>query len=216
MTIATRSALAVVVLAAGVTLASAQTTQDHDTHHPPDQKAQAQQPTPGPRGMGRGPGQAGMPMAPGGPQGMMMGGDMSQMMGMMQMMRMMQDGPMPMGMGPGGIRPLQHVEGQLAFWKAELKITDAQAPQWNAFADAFRSSATQFRQAITQLPNTTGAVAAPDLIERRVGLLTAELEAMKPVLATAKPLYAALSDDQKKTADELMAEHFMAMRGRGL
>ena len=141
---------------------------------------------------------------------------MSQMVGMMQMMRMMQDGPMPMGMGPAGMRPLLHVEGQLAYWKAELKITDEQAPQWNAFADAFRSSATQFRQATAQLPNTPEAVAAPDLIDRRVALLTAELDAMKPVLATVKPLYAALSDDQKKAADELMAEHFMAMRGRGL
>jgi hypothetical protein len=39
---------------------------------------------------------------------------------------------------------------------------------------------------------------------------------MQPVLAAAKPLYAALSVDQKKIADELMAEHFMAMRGGAL
>lgn len=206
-----RLALTAILLAGGVSIASAQTAQD--PHHPADQSTQ-QQPT---RPMGRGPAQRGpMPMQPGGGPNMMMGGDMSQMMGMMQMMRMMQDGPMPMGMGPAGMRPLQHVEGQLAFWKAELKITDAQAPQWTAFADAFRNSATQFRQAMTQVPNTTGTMPAPELMERRVNMLTAEVDAMKPVLAAAKTLYAALSDDQKKTADELMAEHFMAMRGRGL
>jgi hypothetical protein len=121
-----------------------------------------------------------------------------------------------MGMGPAGMRPLQHVEGQLAFWKAELKITDAQASQWNAFADALRSSATQFRQSIAQTPSSTGAVTAPELLERRVTRLAAELDAMKPVSAAVKTLYAVLSDDQKKMADELMAEHFMAMRGRGL
>ena len=213
MTTATRVALTAIVIAASVSIASAQTAQDHDTHHPADQGAQVQPQRP----MGRGPAQRGpMPMRPGGGPGMMMGADMSQMMGMMQMMRMMQDGPMPMGMGPAGMRPLRHVEGQLAYWEAELKVTDAQAPQWNAFADAFRSSATQFREAIEQLPNASGAVTAPELIERRVARLTAELDAMKPVSATVKELYAVLSDDQKKTADELMAEHFMAMRGRGL
>ncbi len=200
MNTAIRLTLTAVLLAGTVSIASAQTAQDHAAHHPAEQSTQ-QQP---PRQMG------------GGPQGMMMGGDMTQMMGMMQMMRMMQTGTMSMGMGPATMRPLRHVEGQLAFWKAELKITDEQAPLWNAFADAFRSSAAQFRQATTQVPNTAGAVPAPDLLERRVGMLTAELDAMKPVLAAAKPLYAALSDDQKKTADELMSEHFMAMRGRGL
>jgi hypothetical protein len=50
-------------------------------------------------------------------------------------------------------------------------------------------------------------------MERRMAMLSAQLDAMQPVLAAAKPLYAALSDDQKKIADELMAEHFMSMRG---
>ena len=39
-----------------------------------------------------------------------------------------------MGMG-------DHIEGRIAFLKAELKITDAQLPQWNTFADALRSDA---------------------------------------------------------------------------
>jgi hypothetical protein len=59
---------------------------------------------------------------------------MSMMMPMM-MGRMMEGGAMPtMGMA-------EHVEGRLAFIKAELKITDAQQPQWNAFADAVRERA---------------------------------------------------------------------------
>src|SRR5262245_45184860 len=43
-------------------------------------------------------------------------------------------------MGPM-MNPSQHVEGRLAFLKTELKITDAQAPQWNAYADALRANA---------------------------------------------------------------------------
>ena len=154
-------------------------------------------------------------MRPDGGPGMMMGGDMSEMMGMMQMMRMMQGGTMPMGMGPAG-RPLQHIEGQIAYYKAELKITDAQAPQWNAFADALRNSAKRLQEAVAKNMQPNEALTAPEQMERRIAMLSAQLDAMQPVLTVAKPLYAALSDDQKKIADELMAEHFLAMRGGAL
>ncbi len=46
-------------------------------------------------------------------------------------------------MGYGMMNPAQHIEGRLAFLKTELKITDAQAPQWNAYADALRANAKQ-------------------------------------------------------------------------
>ena len=193
MITATRLTLVAIALAATVSIASAQTPQDHEAHHPANQAAQPQRP------MVRGP-------------GMMMGGDMSEMMGMMQMTRMMQGGTMPMGMGPAG-RPLQHIEGQIAYYKAELKITDAQASQWNAFADALRGSAKRLQEAVAKSMQPNEALTAPEQMERRMAMLSAQLDAMQPVLAAAKPLYAALSVDQKKIADELMAEHFMSMRG---
>ena len=37
---------------------------------------------------------------------------------------------------------------------------------------------------------------------------------MKTFWTAAKPLYAVLADDQKKTADELMAEHLTLIRLR--
>jgi hypothetical protein len=40
----------------------------------------------------------------------------------------------------------QHIEGRLAFLKTELKITDAQAPQWNAYADALRANAKRMHE----------------------------------------------------------------------
>jgi hypothetical protein len=175
-TTTTRLVLAAIALAASVTLASAQTTQDHDAHHSADQGATQVQP-PGQRPMGRGPAQA-MPMKPNatpGGQGMMMGADMAQM----QMMAMMRDGMMPMGMGPAGARPFQHIEGQIAFYKAELKITDAQAPQWTAFADALRSNAARLQESIAQASEAKGVVAAPEQMERRIAILGAQLEMMK-------------------------------------
>ena len=37
-------------------------------------------------------------------------------------------------------------EGRIAFLKTELKITDAQISQWNAFADALRANARRMSE----------------------------------------------------------------------
>ena len=148
-----------------------------------------------------------------GGRGMMMGGDMAQMMTMMQMM---QGGMMPMGMGARGGDPFRHIEGQIAFYKAELKITDAQATQWNAFADALRANAGRLRQAMMKGNEAQGAVTAPEQIERRLAMLAELRDTAQAMLVAAKPLYTALSDEQKKVADELMAEHLVTVRARGM
>jgi LTXXQ motif family protein len=53
------------------------------------------------------------------------------------------EGGMPMMMSQGGMSIMaKHIEGRLAFLKTELKITDAQLPLWNAFAQAMRDDAS--------------------------------------------------------------------------
>jgi hypothetical protein len=184
----TRLTLAAATLAASTTLALAQTPQDHAAHHP------APPATAPMRGGTARPDMAGM-----------MTGNMAQMMSMMATM-------MPHGMVPMG-QP-RHVEGQIAFYKAELRITDAQLPQWNAFADALRNAAARQRQMVTP-SSAASPTAAPDQMERRIALLSARLDVMKALLDVARPLYAALTDEQKRTADELFAEHVM-MHGNSL
>ena len=68
-------------------------------------------------------------------------GNMSVMhsMGMMQMMGMM-------GRGMDGMATIDRVEGRIAFLRAELKITDAQADAWNGFADALRTNARKLAE----------------------------------------------------------------------
>ena len=218
MTTKTRLALAAVALAASFNIASAQTATTPDPHHPTDTgTAQGARPpmAPGQLPMAQTPNQpGGMPMKPGDApagQGMMMGGDMMKMMGMMQMMHA---GMSQMGMGPAGMQGLHHVEGQIAFYKAELKITDAQAPQWNAFAEAIRASATTERTALQGMMQASSPGTALEQIERRIALGNAQVDALKTSQTAAKPLYAVLSVEQKKTADELLAEHLTQMRPR--
>jgi hypothetical protein len=59
-------------------------------------------------------------------------------------MMMSPGGGMAMMGGPGGMGMMwmaDHIDGRIAFLKAELKITEAQMSPWNAFADALRANA---------------------------------------------------------------------------
>jgi LTXXQ motif family protein len=147
----------------------------HDQHHPAAAGAGAPMP------MGMAGGQ--MPGVGGG-------------MGMMSMMSQNGMGGMPM-MG-------EHVEGRIAFLKAELKITDAQLPLWNTFAQAMRDSATAMQGMRGGMMAMSQAATLPEKLDAREKLLTARLDAARKLKAAAEPLYAALSAEQKKTADEII------------
>ncbi len=140
--------------------------------------------------MGSMPGASGMPM-----------GSMP-MMGMMQMM-----------MGQHGMAG--HVEGRIAFLKAELKITDAQLPLWNGVADAIRTD----RKSAGGMPdgmammNVGGTL--PEKLAAREKMMTARLETLRKLRAAVEPLYTAFDNDQKKAADELMIGP-MGMMGMGM
>ena len=97
-----------------------------------------------------------------------------------------------------------HVEGRLAFLKTELKITDAQLPLWNAVADAIRANAKSMGETPGGMMGSPQAATLPDKLALREKMMTAHLEALRRFRAAADPLYAALSDEQKKTADELL------------
>jgi len=130
------------------------------------------------------------------PGGMAGAGDIP-MMGMMRMM-MGRDGMSMMG------AMARHVEGRLAFLKTELKITDAQLPLWNAVADAMRANAKTMGDMAGGMMGGSQAGMLPEKLAMREKMMTAHLEALRKFKAAVDPLYAALGDEQKKTADELL------------
>jgi hypothetical protein len=121
--------------------------------------------------------------------------------------------------------PSERVEARLAYLKTALKITDAQAPQWNAFADALRQQARNMDERIEARRAERAQVkrdARPNAIERlerRQARLAAASARLNETLAAAKPLYAALNPEQQRVADELFAPHRRGghghHRGRG-
>jgi LTXXQ motif family protein len=200
-----RLTLATALLLATVSSSSwAQSPADYDVHHPDQKEAPAATPPTSPAA------QSGMGQGMMGGSGMMdiMGGRMP-MTNMMQMMGMMQQS----GAGMGGMATIDHVEGWIAFLRTELKITDAQASAWNAFADALRTNAKNLGEVRASMMPQADA-ASPTLVDRlalQEKWLTARLEGTRAFKSAVTNLASTLSDDQKKTADELLAPHMGMM-----
>jgi LTXXQ motif family protein len=181
MLIRTCSAIGValaVALSASGSFSQAPSAQDHNAHHPPS--AAPAQPAPSPPSM--------------------QGGAV--------------DGKDRMMMGPGGMMPpgtmcadmmASHAEARIVALKSQLKITEAQTPQWARFADALRASGkgmADMHQAMMR-PMPPSKTLSEQLADREQ-MLAAHLASVKAIREALQPLYATFSDEQKKLADTVM------------
>ena len=123
---------------------------------------------------------------------------------------------------PGASERVDRVEGRVAFLKAELKITDAQAKFWEPVAKAMRDQSAALKALHEQRPQRTQAerdraLSAPEVLARReeetnlhAKVLAAQAAGQKQFATVFVSLYNQMSDEQKKTADSLLNRH-----GRG-
>lgn len=119
--------------------------------------------------------------------------------------------------------PSERVEARLAYLKTAMKITDAQQPQWDAFAATLRKQAREADQRMQARGSQMAQGrkdAPPTAVERmefRQARLAAASARLSETLAAAKPLYAALTPEQQKVADEVLAPRSRGMFGhRGM
>ena len=120
-------------------------------------------------------------------------------------------GPGSWMMGSGGSSQAMcnvmanHIEGRLAYIKAELKITEAQGSLWNAYATAARDNANRMATHCTTMMSERGAstVSLPDRLDQHEQFMAAQLDVVRVMNKTLKPLYESLNDGQKKAADQL-------------
>jgi hypothetical protein len=104
--------------------------------------------------------------------------------------------------------PGRHIEGRIAFLKAELKITDGQAPLFERVAQAMRDNAKDVAQLHEQRrADRDKPKSAIESLEGRARFGELRTQQAQRFLAAFKPLYDGLSDQQKKTADELLGGH---------
>jgi hypothetical protein len=162
-------------------------------------------------------GKPGMKGGMGGERGAMSDSPMMKMMAMMKTMH---------GADAPGMAMIDRVEGRIAYLRAELKITDAQAGAWDAFAAALRVNAKTLAAArepmmgqmkmgqmkMGQAGMGAGQPQAPmmpaqTLVQRldvQERWQTARLEGTRAIKTTFTKLNDVLSPDQKKAADELL------------
>ena len=122
----------------------------------------------------------------------------------------------PMGEHRPFMKPSERVEARLAYIRTALKITAAQQPQWDAFANVLRKHARdrdqRFEQFRAQREAARGGpradrpqVTAIERLERTQQRMAQRSARLGEVLAAAKPLYATLSPEQKQVADGMLS-----------
>jgi hypothetical protein len=100
----------------------------------------------------------------------------------------------------------EHLEGRLAYLKAELKLTDTQTSTWSNFADAWRGAAQKAsaKCAATDERMDHSKPAVLHKLQMMESHMADHLEIIRAQKAAIEPLFAALSEDQKKIASETM------------
>ena len=122
----------------------------------------------------------------------------------------------PMGERRPFVKPSERVEARLAYIRTALKITAAQQPQWDGFANVLRKHARERDQRFEQFrAKREGArggprpdrpqVTAIERLERTQQRMAQRSAHLSEVLAAAKPLYASLSAEQKLVADGMLS-----------
>jgi hypothetical protein len=147
----------------------------------------------------------------GGPGRMGMMGGGCAMMGMVGQ-GMMGGGPWGqgfMGQGPGAMMDRQPridamIEGRLAYLKGELDITDAQTEAWTGYADAVKARIDLMQGMRQSMFDAMQKGTAIERMDVRIANMEAMLEAMKQLKPATEALYAALTDEQKAVADQLI------------
>lgn len=102
----------------------------------------------------------------------------------------------------------RRLDGRIAALKAELKITDAQAPLFDKVADAMRQNAAERHQALEQMRGERDKPhSAIQRLEARSRFAQLRAQQTDRFLVAFKPLYDNLSPDQKHAADDLVVPH---------
>jgi protein CpxP len=104
--------------------------------------------------------------------------------------------------------PGRHIEGRIAYLKAELKITDAQQPLFDAVANAMRDNAKAMHDAFQSLRgDRSQPQSALSRMEARAKFAQLRADGEVKMLAAFRPLYQGMSPDQQKATDEMLGHH---------
>ncbi|WP_165982368.1 Spy/CpxP family protein refolding chaperone [Dankookia rubra] len=125
-----------------------------------------------------------------------------------QGMAPMPGGAMPDGSMSGGAQPMgssaARLEGRIAFLRTELRITETQAPAWDAFANTLRAGREHLDAARAALQDSSRAVDPMARLASFESHLRERTEAIHMTRMAFDTLYRQLDDAQKRTAAATM------------
>jgi hypothetical protein len=102
------------------------------------------------------------------------------------------------------------VEKHIKSLHIALKITPAEESQWKLVADTMRENAKELDRAIDKRDANRASATAIDDLKAYADIAQAHANGVKKLASTFSELYSAMSDDQKKAADEAFSH-----RGHG-
>jgi hypothetical protein len=129
-----------------------------------------------------------------------------EMRGRMPGMEMMDGGMMRMMAECGvlGGDMATHAEGRIAFLKAELGVSDAQKAVWEAYAAALAKNLQGMQGMRQAMMKAMEAKSPVERLDSHIAAMEGRVAALKEVKPALGTLYSALSEDQKKKADQLL------------
>ena len=102
--------------------------------------------------------------------------------------------------------PQSAADQRIQALRAQLHITDAQAPQWNAFAQAMRDNATSTDALFRQRASAAATMSAVDNMKSYAKVARAYADNTEALATAFEALYGVLSDQQKQAVDTLFRQ----------
>lgn len=95
------------------------------------------------------------------------------------------------------------VERRIADLHAQLKITDAQAKPWDAFAQTMRDNARKADEAFRERAQKLPTMSASEAMKSYADLTQTHADNMKKLASAFDDLYSAMTPEQKQIADAM-------------
>lgn len=122
-----------------------------------------------------------------------------------------------------GMKIGEHVDGKMAFLKAELAITPEQEDAWMAVENTLRAGIEQHAERAGEhrdrrarrkgeQADKADMPSVPDRLAHHVEAMEARLAQVKAMQGAVTDLYAVLSPEQQATADQLLSRRGKGMR----
>ena len=99
------------------------------------------------------------------------------------------------------------VEKRITDLHARLKITPAQEPQWNAFAEVMRNNARQMDQDYQQRSQRVQEMSAVDNMQSYAKIAEAHAQDVQKLVPAFETLYNSMSAEQKHSADQVFRSY---------